>query len=82
MNEAVSFVVSCDTQKEIDYYWNKLTEEGEESMCGWVKDKFGVWWQILPSILEQLMKDPARSERVTKAFLQMRKFEINKLLNA
>ncbi len=82
MNKAVSFVVSCDTQKEIDYYWNKLTEGGEESMCGWVKDKFGVWWQILPSILEQLMKDPARSEKVTKAFLQMRKFEINKLLNA
>jgi predicted 3-demethylubiquinone-9 3-methyltransferase (glyoxalase superfamily) len=82
MNEAVSFVVTCDTQEEIDYYWNKLTEGGEESMCGWLKDKFGVWWQIIPSILEQLMQDPARSERVTKEFLQMRKFDIEKLLHA
>ena len=82
INEAVSFVVNCDTQEEIDYYWNKLTEGGEESMCGWLKDQYGVWWQIIPSVLEKLMLDPSRSEKVTKAFLQMRKFEIEKLLNA
>lgn len=82
INEAVSFVVTCDTQEEIDYYWKKLTEGGEESMCGWLKDKYGVWWQIIPSILSQLMSDPARSERVTKAFLQMKKFDIEKLLAA
>lgn len=80
-NEAVSFQVFCDTQSEIDYYWNKLTSDGgQESMCGWLKDKFGVSWQIIPSILPKLMSDPAKAEKVTKAFLQMKKFDIEKLL--
>jgi predicted 3-demethylubiquinone-9 3-methyltransferase (glyoxalase superfamily) len=81
-NEAVSFVVDCDTQQEIDYYWNKLTEGGQESQCGWLKDKFGVSWQIVPTILGKLMSDPNKSQRVMKAFLQMKKFDIEKLEQA
>ncbi len=80
--EAVSFQVFCDTQKEIDDYWAKLTSEGEEGQCGWLKDKYGLSWQIVPSVLPQLMSDPARSERVMKAFLQMKKFDIGKLMAA
>lgn len=57
-NESISFVVECDTQEEIDTYWKKLTDGGEESMCGWLKDKYGVSWQIVPAILGQMMSDP------------------------
>jgi predicted 3-demethylubiquinone-9 3-methyltransferase (glyoxalase superfamily) len=81
-NEGVSFVVECETQKEIDYYWAGLTLGGSEGQCGWLKDRFGVSWQIVPSILRKLMSDPSRSERVIRAFLQMKKFEIEKLINA
>lgn len=81
-NEAVSFQVFCETQEEIDFYWDKLTEGGQESYCGWLKDKFGVSWQIVPSILAELMTNPAKAARVTQAFLQMRKFDIAKLLEA
>jgi len=81
-NEGVSFVVECDDQAEIDRYWNKLTEGGEESMCGWLKDRFGVSWQIVPKILGQLMSDPERSQRVIDVFMKMRKFDIETLLNA
>ena len=82
-NEAVSFVVNCDTQKEIDYYWNKFTAEGgEESMCGWCKDKFGVSWQIVPSILGELMSDSNKALNVIQAFLKMKKFDIETLLKA
>lgn len=81
-NEAISFVVECETQYEIDHYWNKLTEGGSEGRCGWLKDKFGVSWQIVPAILGTLMNDPSKSERVVNAFIQMKKFEIEKLLNA
>ncbi|WP_300564514.1 VOC family protein [Flavobacterium sp.] len=81
-NEAVSFVVSCKDQAEVDYYWDKLTEGGEESMCGWLKDQFGVSWQIVPEILEELMSDPERFPRVMQAFMQMKKFDIATLLKA
>ena len=81
-NEAVSLVVTCDTQEEIDYYWNKLTEGGTESMCGWLKDKFGVFWQIVPSVLGKLMTDTEKAPRVTAAFMKMKKFDIEALLNA
>ncbi|MFL5753667.1 MAG: VOC family protein [Bacteroidia bacterium] len=81
-NEAVSLVVSCDTQKEIDYYWNKLTEDGEESMCGWLKDKFGISWQIVPSSIGKLMSDPQRSQKVMQAILKMKKLDIGVLENA
>ena len=81
-NEAISFVVNCDTQEEIDYYWEKLSAVPEAEQCGWLKDKFGVSWQIVPTVLEKLMSDPSRSERVTAAFMQMKKFDIEKLINA
>ena len=81
-NEAVSFVVECETQEEIDHYWDKLTEGGEESNCGWLKDKFGVWWQIVPAVLKQLMSDPEKTSRVIEAFIKMKKFDIKTLLKA
>lgn len=82
-DEAVSFVVNCDTQEEIDYYWDKLTADGgQESMCGWLKDKFGVSWQIVPSILAELMSDPIKAERIMKAFMNMKKLDIEVLKNA
>ena len=79
--EAVSFVVSCKTQSEVDYYWKKLSAGGKEVQCGWLKDKFGLSWQIVPTILGELMsdKDPAKSERVMEAMLKMVKLDINKL---
>ena len=81
-NESVSFQVFCENQEEIDDYWDKLTAGGEESQCGWLKDKFGVSWQIIPDILPVLLKDPAKAGKVTNAFMQMKKFDISKLLNA
>jgi predicted 3-demethylubiquinone-9 3-methyltransferase (glyoxalase superfamily) len=81
-SEAISIVVSCETQEEIDYLWEGLTKNGEESQCGWLKDRYGVSWQIVPSVLSKLMSDPEKSPRVTKAFLQMKKFDIEKLLQA
>ena len=83
--EAVSFVVRCDTQSEIDKYWEKLTANGgAESQCGWLKDKFGLSWQIVPSALGEWMtsKDPGRSQRVMQALLQMRKLDIRVLQEA
>lgn len=81
-NEGVSFVVECESQEEIDYYWEKLTEGGEESMCGWLKDQFGVSWQIVPAILGGLMSDPEKAPKVMQAFLKMKKFDIETLLKA
>lgn len=81
-NESVSFVIDCDTQEEIDYYWSKLTEGGSESQCGWLKDKFGLSWQVVPTILPQLLSDPERSKRVIPVFMQMKKFDIEKLKKA
>ena len=82
--EAISLVVNVDTQEEIDYYWNRLTEGGQESQCGWLKDKFGVSWQVTPGVLEEMLTDPDKTkrERVTKAFMQMKKFDIQKLQRA
>jgi len=79
-NEGISLVVECDTQEQIDHYWTQLTEGGREDQCGWLKDQFGVSWQIVPSILSQLMSDPERSHKVVEAFMKMKKFEISKLL--
>ena len=81
-SEAISFQVFCDTQEEIDNYWYKLTEGGQEGQCGWLKDKFGVSWQIIPSLLNKLLSDPEKAGRVTSAFLQMKKFDIETLLKA
>jgi predicted 3-demethylubiquinone-9 3-methyltransferase (glyoxalase superfamily) len=81
-NEAISFVVNCETQEEIDYFWEKLSAFPEAEQCGWLKDQFGVSWQIVPTILGKLMSDPSRSARVIKAFMQMKKFDIEKLKQA
>ena len=81
-NEGVSFVVNCDTQEEIDHYWNKLTEGGEESMCGWLRDKFGVSWQIVPAMIGKLMADPEKGKRVMQEILKMKKLDIKTLENA
>ena len=81
-NEALSLQITCDTQEDIDYYWGKLSDGGEEGPCGWLKDKFGVSWQVVPSVLPKLLSEPGKSERVTKAFLQMKKFDIKSLQNA
>lgn len=81
--EGLSLVVDCDTQEQIDHYWNKLIADGgQESQCGWLKDKFGVSWQIVPTILGKLMNDPERGPRVMQAFMKMKKFDIEGLLNA
>lgn len=79
-NESVSFQVFCENQEEIDYYWDKLTADGEEVQCGWLKDKFGLSWQIIPSILSELLSDPAKAGKVTTAFMKMKKLEIAELL--
>ena len=82
LSSATSFVVSCDTQEEIDHYWTSLGEGGEPLMCGWLKDRFGVTWQIVPSILGELMSDPLKAPKVTAAFMKMQKFEIAELIAA
>ena len=82
-DEAVSFVVNCDTQDQIDYYWDKLTANGgQESRCGWLKDKFGVSWQIIPSVIGTLMSDPERAKRVMEAVMPMNKIDMEKLIRA
>lgn len=83
-NEAISFMVRCDTQEEIDYYWEKLSAVPEAEQCGWCKDKFGVSWQIVPSIMEDMMRsnDKAAVKRLTECFLKMKKFDIKELQKA
>jgi predicted 3-demethylubiquinone-9 3-methyltransferase (glyoxalase superfamily) len=82
--EAISLTVNCESQKEVDYYWSKLLEGGEESQCGWLKDKYGLSWQIVPVALSQMLQDPDpnKTERVMKALLQMKKLELNLLKRA
>ena len=75
-------MVECDDQSEIDFFWDKLTEGGTESMCGWLKDRYGVSWQIVPARLKELMRDSEKAPRVVKAFMQMKKFDIAALENA
>jgi len=83
--EAISFVINCQTQEEVDHYWNKLTADGgQESMCGWLKDKYGLSWQVTPTILGELMadKDAKKAQRVMQAMLQMKKIDIAALKRA
>ncbi len=82
--EAVSFQVHCETQDEIDYFWKKLSAGGTEGPCGWLKDKYGLSWQVVPEVLFEMLLDPdqKKAERVTKAFLQMKKFDIAALNRA
>jgi len=80
--EGISLTIHCETQKEIDYYWEKLTESGAESMCGWLKDKFGVSWQIIPTVLNKIMSDPAKAGKAAQAFMSMRKLNIEQIVQA
>src|SRR6266852_1300452 len=82
--EAISFVVNCETQEEVDELWEKLSEGGEKVQCGWLKDKYGVSWQIVPTVLSEMLqdKDAERSQRVMKAMLQMQKLDIARLEEA
>ena len=77
-DEAVSFQINCDTQEEVDYYWEKLTEGGEESQCGWLRDRYGLSWQVTPTGMDELFSDPdpQRAERAMKAMFGMRKLDI------
>lgn len=81
-NDALSLIINCETQDEIDYYWNKLTEGGKEVQCGWLKDKFGVSWQVVPKILNELISDPQKSSKTMNAIFQMVKLDIKKLMMA
>lgn len=81
-SEAISFQIPCETQDEVDYYWNRLTAGGAESQCGWLKDQYGLSWQVVPTILYKLLTDPGRASRVTTAMLKMKKLDIDALLNA
>lgn len=82
-SEAVSFVEECETQEEIDHCWNMLTTNGgQEENCGWLKDKYGVSWQIVPTILSKLLSDPEKIKRIMPIFRSIKKFNINELINA
>ncbi len=82
--EAISFVVNCETQKEVDEFWEKLSEGGKESQCGWLKDKYGLSWQVVPRVLVEMLqdKDPAKAKSVMEAMLQMHKIDIQTLKQA
>lgn len=83
-SEAISFMIPCKDQKEIDYYWDRLTAGGEESVCGWLKDKFGLSWQVVPEKLSEMMEDEDQHkvEAVTASFMQMRKLDVAALEEA
>src|SRR5437879_6141132 len=84
-NESISFVVNCETQEEVDYFWEKLTaDRGEESTCGWLKDKFGLSWQVVPTVLSEMLqdKDAQKAKRVMSAMLKMKKLDIAELKRA
>jgi predicted 3-demethylubiquinone-9 3-methyltransferase (glyoxalase superfamily) len=83
-NEAVSFAVACENQEEIDYFWSKLSEGGQESRCGWLKDKYGLSWQVVPAALPQILRDAdaAARDRVMDAVMKMKKFDLQKLQQA
>ncbi|MDQ1012511.1 putative 3-demethylubiquinone-9 3-methyltransferase (glyoxalase superfamily) [Streptomyces sp. V4I23] len=83
-DEAVSFLIDCADQEEVDYYWSKLSEGGQEGPCGWLKDKYGLSWQVVPAVLEELLKDPdaGRAQRAMKAMLGMGKLDVAALREA
>lgn len=83
-NQSISFIIECDTQKEIDYYWNKLSANPLFEQCGWVQDKYGVSWQIVPKILTRMLKKGTKEQRkrITEIYMEMKKFDIEKLLEA
>jgi predicted 3-demethylubiquinone-9 3-methyltransferase (glyoxalase superfamily) len=82
LNGAVSFIVECETQEEIDHFWEKFSAVPETEQCGWCTDKFGVTWQITPRILDELMKDPTKAEKVAQVFLPMKKLDLEAIKKA
>ncbi len=78
-NESISFLITCENQEEIDYYWNKLSHVPESEQCGWCKDKYGLSWQVVPSILNKMLQNKEKVGKVTQALLKMKKFDISKL---
>jgi predicted 3-demethylubiquinone-9 3-methyltransferase (glyoxalase superfamily) len=81
-NESVSFVVRCETQEDVDYYWDKLTAGGSPSQCGWLKDKFGLSWQVVPQPVIDLLQHPAKAKKAMEAVFQMKKIDIQKVKDA
>jgi len=85
-NEAISFQIDCETQEQVDYYWTRLSEGGDDraQQCGWLKDKYGLSWQVVPTVLPEMLKDPdaAKAGRAMKAMLQMKKLDIDELKRA
>jgi predicted 3-demethylubiquinone-9 3-methyltransferase (glyoxalase superfamily) len=81
-SEAISFLISCETQDEVDTYWARLSDGGSQGRCGWLKDRFGLSWQVVPTVLSQLMADPRKAGRVTQAMLKMNKLDIEGLRRA
>ncbi|MBC7848773.1 MAG: VOC family protein [Chitinophagaceae bacterium] len=81
-SEGISLTIHCENQEEIDYYWGRLTESGNESMCGWLRDKFGVSWQVIPRMLSKIMSDPKKSGKAVKAFMTMKKIDIEQIVQA
>jgi predicted 3-demethylubiquinone-9 3-methyltransferase (glyoxalase superfamily) len=83
-NGATSFFINCETQKEVDHYWEKLSEGGQTNQCGWLTDQFGITWQVVPTILSKVLSDPDRvkADRAMQAMLKMTKFDIAELENA
>ncbi|TDQ08405.1 VOC family protein [Pedobacter metabolipauper] len=83
-NESISFIINCNDQEEVDYYWDKLSDGGEIQMCGWLKDQFGVSWQVVPTVLTDLLQnsDPKKTSRVMAALMTMKKLDIAKLKQA
>lgn len=82
LNGSTSFIVECETQAEIDYFWEKLSAVPEAAQCGWCRDKFGLTWQIVPRILDEMMRDPQKAEAVTAAFMPMKKIDLETIRKA
>lgn len=83
-NESVSFIINCEDQEEVDYFWSRLSDGGQEGACGWLKDKYGLSWQVIPTVLNELLQDAdqTKSDGVTKAMLGMKKLDISELIQA
>jgi predicted 3-demethylubiquinone-9 3-methyltransferase (glyoxalase superfamily) len=83
-NESISFVINCETSQDVDYYWSKLTEGGQPGPCGWLKDKYGLSWQVVPTGLDEVLgdKDPARAKRAMEAMLKMSKLDLDAMKRA
>ena len=83
-NESISFVINCETSQDVDYYWSKLTEGGQAGQCGWLKDKFGLSWQVVPAELDEVLgdKDPGRAKRAMEAMLKMSKLDLDAMKRA